>query len=114
MVIYVCDDGQIRACNPIYSKTRALCSHTRKQPPSQNTKKNNRGSASEEDFDEASPTNAGNGGANGNGGVGQKGEEEADAVMSHLVLDDRTWFLAEAFRVGLFVCIVYIYIYMSV
>lgn len=43
-------------------------------------------------MDEASP----NGGA---GGLGQKGEEEADAVMSHLVLDDRTWFLAESFKV---------------
>lgn len=62
------------------------------------THKTNRGSASEEDFDEASP----NGGGGSNGGVGQKGEEEADAVMSHLVLDDRTWFLAEAFRVCAF------------
>ena len=33
------------------------------------------------------------------GSAGGKGEEEADAVMSHLVLDDRSWFLSESFKV---------------
>ncbi|GAB5036658.1 ankyrin domain protein [Nannochloropsis oceanica] len=32
------------------------------------------------------------------GSPSTKDEEEADAVMSHLVLDDRTWFLDESFK----------------
>lgn len=33
-----------------------------------------------------------------NTGLGYEGEEEADAVMSHLVLDDRSWFLTDSFN----------------